>query len=66
MKSVNLIRLELKYCENCGGLWLRRRGERLPHCHRCRQICSKKTESDQAGINQDVRSAYEMAEEFMP
>ena len=32
MRNVNLIKLELKYCENCGALWLRKRGERLLHC----------------------------------
>jgi len=36
MRNVNVVRLELKYCENCGGLWLRRRGERRPYCQRCR------------------------------
>jgi len=28
--------VELKYCERCGGLWLRRPGQDVVHCERCR------------------------------
>jgi hypothetical protein len=28
-------KLELKYCERCGGLWLRVRGEELVYCAEC-------------------------------
>ena len=28
--------VELKYCERCGGLWLRRPGQDLVYCARCR------------------------------
>jgi len=27
--------MELKYCERCGGLWLRRKGLARPYCTRC-------------------------------
>jgi hypothetical protein len=30
-----LIQLELKYCERCGGLWLRPRGSEVVVCRRC-------------------------------
>jgi len=30
-----LILLELKYCERCGGLWLRTQGTALPYCAPC-------------------------------
>jgi hypothetical protein len=30
-----IIRLELKYCERCGGLWLRPRGEGQVYCAVC-------------------------------
>ena len=30
-----LIQLELKYCERCGGLWLRPHGSDLVFCQRC-------------------------------
>ncbi len=32
------IQLELKYCERCGGLWLRRQGTDGVHCAMC-QVC---------------------------
>ena len=28
--------VELKYCERCGGLWLRRPGQDVVYCERCR------------------------------
>lgn len=31
----NLIQLELKYCERCGGLWLRPKGSELIFCGGC-------------------------------
>ena len=34
--SESSIRLELKYCERCGGLWLRQEGTPLVYCHSCR------------------------------
>jgi DNA-directed RNA polymerase subunit RPC12/RpoP len=30
------VAMELKYCERCGGLWLRRLGQDAVHCGRCR------------------------------
>lgn len=30
-----LVGLELKYCEQCGGLWLRRRGSEECYCAAC-------------------------------
>jgi len=37
MESGNweIIRLELKYCECCGGLWLRRQGMGRVYCAAC-------------------------------
>jgi hypothetical protein len=31
----DIIRLELKYCERCGGLWLRERGTGRVYCAVC-------------------------------
>ncbi len=31
----NIIQLELKYCERCGGLWVRRAGSEDPYCAPC-------------------------------
>jgi len=41
MNFISMIRqeemaVELKYCERCGGLWLRRPGQDVVHCGRCR------------------------------
>ena len=30
-----IIQLELKYCECCGGLWLRRKGDLEIYCTNC-------------------------------
>jgi hypothetical protein len=32
------IRVELKYCERCGGLWVRERGATEVYCESCRDI----------------------------
>jgi len=29
------MKIELKYCERCGGLWLRRAGEPEAYCRTC-------------------------------
>ena len=29
------VKIELKYCERCGGLWLRRAGDPEPYCAAC-------------------------------
>jgi hypothetical protein len=34
------VRLELKYCERCGGLWLRQLGTMTAYCVRCSQLLS--------------------------
>jgi hypothetical protein len=31
-----MMRMQLKYCEQCGGLWVRRNGENESLCPRCR------------------------------
>jgi hypothetical protein len=41
-KSVNsLEHLELKYCERCGGLWLRREGSDRIYCVSCFPVMSE-------------------------
>jgi len=32
---VDVVEMELKYCERCGGLWLRRQGEGEIYCPPC-------------------------------
>jgi predicted amidophosphoribosyltransferase len=36
-----VLQLELKYCERCGGLWLRVRGTQGPYCSSCAAAMSK-------------------------
>ncbi len=43
----NAIQMELKYCERCGGLWLRLRGSELAYCSSCALIL--------AGVARDPR-----------
>ena len=34
-EGLEIIRLELKYCERCGGLWLRTKGTGDVYCPAC-------------------------------
>lgn len=34
-EGLEIIRLELKYCERCGGLWMRTRGTGEVYCPSC-------------------------------
>ena len=34
-EGLEIIRLELKYCERCGGLWMRAQGSGDVHCPSC-------------------------------
>jgi hypothetical protein len=34
-KNENEVRVELKYCERCGGLWVRERGTGDVYCGKC-------------------------------
>jgi len=34
-EGLEIVYLELKYCERCGGLWLRRKGEADVYCESC-------------------------------
>lgn len=33
--DLEVVQLELKYCEYCGGLWLRRKGDSEVYCSGC-------------------------------
>ena len=35
-KGPHEVRVELKYCEHCGGLWVRECGSGLLFCEKCR------------------------------
>lgn len=34
-KRQGLVRMELKYCERCGGLWVRESGAGTAYCEKC-------------------------------
>jgi Zn-finger nucleic acid-binding protein len=34
-EDFNIVQLELKYCERCGGLWVRRMGGEEIYCPSC-------------------------------
>jgi len=34
-KNRSEVRVELKYCEHCGGLWVRERGAGVVFCEKC-------------------------------
>lgn len=35
IEDIEIVQLELKYCEYCGGLWLRRKGDAEIYCAGC-------------------------------
>lgn len=37
-ETIELIQLELKYCERCGGLWLRLKGSDQVYCATCEPL----------------------------
>ena len=39
--DLQIIRVELKYCEACGALRLRARGSNAPYCGRCTAVMSQ-------------------------
>ena len=41
----DLVRLELKYCENCGALCLRKTGDLVIYCRACSQSALDATKS---------------------
>ena len=34
-KNCSDVPVELKYCEHCGGLWVRERGTEVVYCDKC-------------------------------
>jgi hypothetical protein len=39
--DLQVIRVELKYCEACGALQLRPHGSNAPYCGRCAQVMAQ-------------------------
>ena len=39
--KMQIIRVELKYCEACGALWLRPRSNHASYCRRCERVMAE-------------------------
>jgi uncharacterized Zn finger protein (UPF0148 family) len=37
-KNRDVINLQVKYCENCGVLWIRKQGDVFVYCPTCREM----------------------------
>lgn len=35
LDEMEIVQMELKYCERCGGLWMRQTGSGDPYCPGC-------------------------------
>lgn len=63
-KGQRMIRMELKYCERCGGLLLRRAGEAVVYCGSCeaqmRELpvpAARRSEAAEAGMLEQAEKA---------
>ncbi len=41
IQKLEILRVELKYCEACGALWLRAPGSTVPYCQKCEPLMSE-------------------------
>jgi len=41
MQRYEICKLELKYCEFCGGLWIRLKGSATTHCPGCNDLVAQ-------------------------
>lgn len=64
------VRVELKYCEHCGGLWVRERGAGVVFCQKCQaevdEFPMRKKMPGRVRLPQGARSVaegYEVSEE---
>jgi Zn-finger nucleic acid-binding protein len=55
--ELEVVRLELKYCERCGGLWTRQHGELKNRCARCMVEETQLTKLWRAKSNRFSRNA---------
>jgi len=50
-----VIHVELKYCERCGGLWLRPEGAEEVYCAKCRAVLAAMPNADEAPVRKARR-----------
>ena len=60
---VEVIEMELKYCERCGGLWLRPRGEMEVYCAACAPKMAefpvvRKRRGPRLGVDDQIGEAF--------
>jgi hypothetical protein len=55
--ELGIVRLELKYCERCGGLWTREHGVSQSRCERCMEEEKQLTKLWRARSNRSNRDA---------
>ena len=53
-----LPRLQLKYCERCGGLWLRPDGATIPYCPACEPFMAALPQRNPRHQRKPVRRAF--------
>jgi len=47
--DIEIVHLELKYCEHCGGLWLRQKGNAEIYCAACIPYVAQLANSSERG-----------------
>lgn len=61
--SVEAVQLELKYCERCGGLWLRPRGSGLVFCGSCARVMAGLLWSPRASLASPGKASAKHADQ---
>lgn len=54
-RELKVIRVELKYCEACGALWLRPRNCHAPYCRRCEKVMAGLSRTNRARVAEGRR-----------
>ena len=60
IEDLEITRLELKYCERCGALWLRRRGTGKVYCEACTSeipnfpLCGRRPSRPHLPVNEQI------------
>ncbi len=65
MPSYSYPKLELKYCERCGGLWLRPRGTDTVYCARCAEAIAELPPPSRGGTPGAMQAACASAVMFI-
>jgi len=74
LDELEIVQLELKYCESCGGLWLRPKGSQQVECAACaarwKLACRRAAKASRARLPRfcdlDVEGAAGEVPEWLP